>query len=70
MRLLMEEMRGELKAIHELVADVPKMSRKLDAIEQDITALKGDMAVVKAGVSAINQDITLLDQRVIRLEAA
>ena len=46
-----------MKAVHELVAKVPKMARQLDRVEQDVAELKQDMKVVKATVTATNQDL-------------
>jgi hypothetical protein len=60
----------ELKAIHELVAEVPCMARKLDGVAEDVAELKQDMNVVKAAVKATSNEVVTLDQRVTRLEAA
>jgi hypothetical protein len=70
MQVWFEQMTGELKAIHELVAEVPRMARKLDSVAEDVIGLKRDMQVVKAAVTATNHDVDALDRRVTRLEAA
>ena len=53
----LEQVLDEIKAVHELVAEVPKMARKLDRVEQDVAELKQDMKVVKAAVTATNHDL-------------
>ena len=53
---MLEQVLDEIKAVHELVAEVPKMSRKLDRVEQDVAELKQDMNVVKAAVNATSHD--------------
>jgi phage shock protein A len=47
---ILEQVLDEIKAVHELVAEVPKMARKLDCVEQDVGELKQDMKTVKAAV--------------------
>jgi peptidoglycan hydrolase CwlO-like protein len=54
---MLEQVLDEIKAVHELVAEVPKMSRKLDRIEQDVAELKQDMNVVNAAVNATSNDL-------------
>lgn len=54
---MLEQVLDEIKAVHELVAEVPKMARKLDRVEQDVAELKQDMKVVKAAVTATNHDL-------------
>ena len=54
---MLEQVLDEIKAVHELVAEVPKMARKLDRVEEDVAELKQDMKVVKAAVTATNHDL-------------
>ncbi len=67
---ILEQVLDEIKAVHELVAEVPKMARKLDRVEQKVDKLEQDMQVVKAAVTATNRDVVGLDHRVSRLETA
>jgi septation ring formation regulator EzrA len=53
----LEQVLDEIKAVHELVTEVPKMARKLDHVEQDVAELKQDMKVVKAAVTVTNRDL-------------
>ena len=54
---MLEQVLDEIKAVHELVAEVPKMARKLDHVEQNVAELKQDMKVVKAAVNATSHDL-------------
>jgi peptidoglycan hydrolase CwlO-like protein len=54
---MLEQVLDEIKAVYELVAEVPKMARKFDRVEQDVAELKQDMKVVKVAVTATNQDL-------------
>lgn len=54
---MLEQVLDEIKAVHELVVEVPKMARKLDRVEQDVAELKQDMNVVKASVNATSHDL-------------
>lgn len=54
---MLEQVLDEMKAVHELVAEVPKMARKLDRVEQKIDNLEQDMQVVKTAVTATNHDL-------------
>jgi len=67
---LLEQVLDEIEAVHELVAEVPKMVHKLDHVEQKVDKLERDMQVVKVAVTATNRDVDVLDNRVSRLEAA
>jgi hypothetical protein len=65
----LEQILDEVKAVHELVADVPTRG-EFNELRQDVVELKQDMKVVKAAVTATNRDVAGLDRRVTRLEAA
>ena len=67
---MFEEMRVELKAVHELVAEVPNMARKLDDIGRDVTELKQDMTVVKASVRSLAAQVHDHELRIGGLETA
>jgi hypothetical protein len=55
--LMLEQILDEMRAVHELVAEVPKMARMLNHVEQDVAELKQDMNVVKAAVNATSHDL-------------
>ena len=54
---MLEQVLDEIKAVHELVAEVPKMARKLDSVEQKVDKLDRDMEVVKAAVTDLSRDL-------------
>jgi len=60
----------EMKTVHELVAEVSKIARKLEHVEQDVAELKQDMKVVRAATTDTNHRVHDLERRVSRLEAA
>jgi len=68
--VLGEVLADELKAIHELVQDVPKISTKVDKIESDVEVLKSDMKVIKAVLTEHSKEIKGLDRRVTQIEAS
>jgi hypothetical protein len=67
---MLEQVLDEIKAVHELVAEVPKMARKLNSVEQDVAELKQDMKVVRAATTDTSHQVHDLERRVSRLEAA
>ena len=67
---MLERVLDEIKAVHELVAEVPKMARKLDHVEQDVAELKQDTKVVRAATTDTSHQVHDLERRVSRLEAA
>ena len=54
---ILEQVLDEIKAVHELVAEVPKMARQLDRVEQDVVELLQDVQVNTAVITATNQDL-------------
>jgi hypothetical protein len=67
--VLMEQMRDELRAVHEAVggiqeqlADVPK--------RDEFDELRQEVRLIRAAVTATNEDVAGLKQRVDALEAA
>src|SRR5713226_1443690 len=67
---ILEQVLDEIKAVHELVAEVPKMARKLDRVEQDVVELKQGMNAVEAAVRDSSRELADHDRRITRLEAA
>ena len=67
---MLEQVLDEMKVVHELVAEIPKMARKLDHVEQDVEELKQDMKVVWAATTDTSHQVHDLERRVSRLEAA
>jgi hypothetical protein len=67
--IMVEQMRDELDAVHELVADVPKMS-DFRRIEESVDELRADGKVVKKVVGDHSRELTQLDSRISSLEAA
>ena len=67
---MFEEMRGEIKAVHELVAEVPNMARKLDGIERGVTELKQDVKVIKASVRSLASQVHDHEMRISGIETA
>jgi len=67
---ILEQVLDEIKAVHELVAEVPKMARKLDRVEQKVDKLERDMQVVKAAVHDSSRELADHGRRITRLEAA
>jgi polyhydroxyalkanoate synthesis regulator phasin len=67
--IMLETILDEVKAVHELVADVPKRA-EFNELRQDVSELKQDVKTIRVEVTATNRDVAALDQRVTRLEAA
>ena len=67
--VLMEQMRDELRAVHELVADVPKMS-DFRRLESGLNEVRADVKVIKSVVRSHSGKLAELDARVSTLEAA
>jgi hypothetical protein len=65
---MLEQVLDEIKAVHELVAEVPKMARKLDHVEQDVAELKQDMKVVKAAGTDLSHQTNDHERRIGDLE--
>lgn len=53
----MELLLDELRAIHELVAEVPRMARKLDGVAEDTAQLKQDVQVIRAVAEDVSRDL-------------
>lgn len=60
----------ELKAIHELVADIPEMKQDIEILKADVAILKSDMVVMKAIARAHNIQLDNHETRITRLEAS
>lgn len=52
--VLGEALFDELKAIRELVTDVPVMAKDISVLKHDVAQLKSDMIVVKAAVKDLS----------------
>lgn len=69
-QVLGEVLADELKAIHELVKDVPEMKQKIDTVDSDMKEVKTDIKVIKAAVTDISREQKEHDMRITHLEAA
>jgi 2-phospho-L-lactate guanylyltransferase (CobY/MobA/RfbA family) len=69
-QVLGEVLADELKAIHELVKDVPAIKEDVQVLRQDVEELTSDMKVVKAAVTDISREQKEHDRRITHLEAA
>jgi 2-phospho-L-lactate guanylyltransferase (CobY/MobA/RfbA family) len=69
-QVLGEVLADELKAIHELVKDVPVIKDDVRVLRQDVEELKSDMKVVKAAVTDISREQKENDRRITHLETA
>jgi peptidoglycan hydrolase CwlO-like protein len=49
-QVLGEVLADELKVIHELVSDVPKISKKVNKLYKDMQIVKSDIKTIKAAV--------------------
>lgn len=80
---MLEEIRDEIKAVHELVEDVPKrwefngLLRDVDGLKQNMSVVKvavadlsQDVKAIKAGVADNSRDMSKQEHRIARLEAA
>jgi chromosome segregation ATPase len=65
-----EVLADELKAIHELVKDVPEMKQKIDVLDSDMKEVKSYIKVIKAAVTDISREQKEHDRRKTHLEAA
>jgi hypothetical protein len=57
----LEQILDEVKAVHELVADVPTRG-EFNRLEQKVDKLSDGMEVVKAAVKATNRDLANLSR--------
>ncbi len=62
---LLEQILDEIKAVHELVADVPTRGA-FNRLEQKMDKLNNDMEVVKTAVKATNSDVADLGRDIER----
>ena len=68
--VLGEVLADELKAIHELVKDVPAIKEDVHELKQDVEELKNDMKVVKAAITDVSKQQNEHDRHITHLEAA
>lgn len=71
--ILLEEIRDEIKSVHELVADQPTRG-EFNELRNDVIGLKEDIQTVKHALAdtsrTTTREIIRLDTRIDRLEAA
>lgn len=65
-----EVLHDELRAIFELVKDVPAIKQELHQVHTDVDELKQDMKVIKAAVTDLSKEQRDLDRRLSQLESA
>jgi hypothetical protein len=58
--IMVEQMRDELQAVHELVADVPKMS-DFRRLESSVDELRADVKAIKKVVGDHSRELAQLD---------
>jgi len=69
-QVLGEVLADELKAIHELVKDVPLIKKDVGELKEYVHVIKTDIKVIKAVVTEHSSEIKDLNRRVSQLEAA
>lgn len=69
-QVLGEVLADELKAIHELVKDVPFIKKDVETLRRDNEELKSDMKVVKAVNIDMSREQKEHDMRISHLESA
>jgi peptidoglycan hydrolase CwlO-like protein len=52
----------ELRAIRELVQDVPEIKRKVDNLEKDMSEVKADIKVIKKVITVHSKQIKTLQE--------
>ncbi len=67
--VLGEVLSDELKVIMEYVVGVPRIERKVNALEKDMRQVKSDIKVIKAVVTDMSQEQKDHEKRLTRLEA-
>jgi len=68
-QVLGEVLADELKAIHELVKDVPSIKNDIRELKENANELKSDMKIVKAAVTDVSKQQKDHEHRITRLEA-
>jgi chromosome segregation ATPase len=68
--ILGEVLHDELRAILELVKDVPAIKQELHQVHTDVEDLKQDMKIVKAAVTDLSKQVNDNERRLTQLEAA
>lgn len=69
-QVLGDVLADELKAIYELVKDVPVMKQKIDTLDSDMKEVKSDVKVIKAAVTDFSRQVNDHNRRITHLEAA
>jgi hypothetical protein len=65
---LLEEIRDEIKAVHESVAPMPTLCRDVSQLKDDVSQLKTDVATIKAVVTDQSSQLKDHEKRVTTLE--
>ncbi|HMQ95988.1 MAG TPA: hypothetical protein PKD19_02095 [Candidatus Saccharibacteria bacterium] len=68
--VILEEMRGQIQAVFEIVVGMQEQVQYIPAMKEDIAELKTDIKIIKQAVKDTNADLRLLDRRVTKLENA
>lgn len=68
--VLWEVLADELKAIHELVKDVPEMKKKIDKLDTDMQEVKQDIKTIKAVVTEHSLELKDHELWISQIEAA
>lgn len=67
--VILEEVRSQMQAVLEIVADNQQKIATVNRIEQNVDSLVKDMRIVKAAVIDTSEETKLLERRVTALEA-
>lgn len=67
--VILEEVRSQMQAVLEIVADNQQKIATVNRIEQNVDSLVKDMRIVKAAVIDTSEEAKLLERRVTALEA-
>ena len=66
--VLLEDIRGDMKAVLEIVGSMQEQVAKIAGMEHDIRILKTDVKVIKAAVTATNVQVQNHEKRLTKLE--
>ncbi|HVC35985.1 MAG TPA: hypothetical protein VNE40_00860 [Candidatus Dormibacteraeota bacterium] len=68
--VLLEEIRGQNKAVLEAVGDMQNHVAKIPYIEETVTELKEDMKIIKVAITDVSKQQKDHERRITQLEAA
>jgi 2-phospho-L-lactate guanylyltransferase (CobY/MobA/RfbA family) len=69
-QVLGEVLMDELKAIHELVSDIPVIKKDVAQLKDDVSELKDDVKAIKAVVTNHSRELKDHEGRISALQAA